>query len=186
MTDPVPDLDEVTPLDLQPTLAGKIVALRPLEKDDFEALYQAAADPLIWEQHPHRDRYQPEVFKEFFTAAIASRGALLVTDQASGSAIGTSRYYGWDPATREIGIGFTFLARSHWGGPANREMKTLMLNHIFQWAEAVWFHVGVENHRSRRAVEKLGAAYSHTAPFPEGAAPHAFYRLTAHDFQARG
>lgn len=168
-----------SPPELQPTLTGETVSLTPLQPEHFEALFLAASDPLIWDQHPYRNRYQRDVFQDFFDAAIASHSALLVTDLATGAVIGTSRYYAWDPETSEIGIGFTFLARSHWGGPTNREMKRLMLAHIFQWAEKVWFHIGAENFRSRKAVEKLGAAYSHTAEFPASGPPHAFYQLAA-------
>lgn len=173
------DMKDPTTIDLQPTLVGKTLSLTPLKPEDFESLYQAASDPLIWDQHPHRNRYQRDIFTDFFAVAIASGGALLVTDRASGAVVGTSRYYGWDPATSEIAIGYTFLARSHWGGPGNREMKELMLGHIFKRAEKVWFHIGTENFRSRKAVEKLGGIYSHTADFPEGGTPHAFYHLSA-------
>ena len=58
-------------------------------------------------------------------------------------------------------FGYTFLERQHWGVGTNSEMKPLMLNHICQWATVVWFHVGKDNERSRRAVEKLGATLSH-------------------------
>jgi RimJ/RimL family protein N-acetyltransferase len=33
---------------------------------------------------------------------------------------------------REIEIGWTFLARRHWGGHINGEIKRLMLIHAFQ------------------------------------------------------
>ncbi len=52
--------------DLQPELDGRLIQLRPLRKEDYEVLYAVAADPLIWEQHPVRDRYKQEVFKQFF------------------------------------------------------------------------------------------------------------------------
>src|SRR5215813_15412662 len=123
-------VEVVSRFDLQPALVGETISLRPLIADDFEALYAAASDPLIWEQHPEPLRYQREVFEEFFAGALASGGALLVTDKASGEVIGTSRYYGWNPDQREVAIGFTFLVRSHWGGALNREMKQLMLSRL--------------------------------------------------------
>jgi hypothetical protein len=52
--------------DLQPELDGRLIQRRPLRKEDYEVLYAVAADPLIWEQHPVRDRYKQEVFKQFF------------------------------------------------------------------------------------------------------------------------
>ena len=70
--------------------------------------------------------------------------------------IGSSRYFGYDPEKREIEIGWTFLARSHWGGKYNGEMKRLMLGHAFQFVDSVILLVGPRNFRSQRAVEKIG------------------------------
>jgi RimJ/RimL family protein N-acetyltransferase len=70
--------------------------------------------------------------------------------------IGSSRYHGYDEAKSEIEIGWTFLARSHWGGTWNRELKELMLRHAFQFVQSVIFKVGPQNWRSQRAVEKIG------------------------------
>src|SRR5215208_1588784 len=72
------------PVNLQPTLKGQLVELRPLRAEDFLALYAVAADPLIWEQHPSPDRYQEPVFRVYFQDAMESRGALLATDSQSG------------------------------------------------------------------------------------------------------
>jgi RimJ/RimL family protein N-acetyltransferase len=78
-------------------------------------LFAVAADPLIWEQHPARDRYQPEVFRAFFDEAVASGGALIATDSRDGQVIGCSRYHGHSAEQSEIEIGWTFLARAYWG-----------------------------------------------------------------------
>jgi RimJ/RimL family protein N-acetyltransferase len=148
--------------DFQPTLSSETISLRPLKAEDFEALYAAASDPLIWEQHPEPTRYQRQVFERgFFASALASGSALVVIDNASANIIGSSRYYEWNPVEREVAVGFTFLVRSHWGGRTNREMKRLMLSHAFRWAKVVWFHVGANNWRSRKAMEKIGGRFSH-------------------------
>jgi RimJ/RimL family protein N-acetyltransferase len=144
------------PFDLQPVLSGELLQLRPLRPEDFHDLYAAAADPLIWEQHPIRERYQEEVFKDFFAEALASGGALLAIDNKDGQVIGSSRFNGYDEHKSEIEIGWTFLARSHWGGSYNREMKRLMLQHAFRFVNSVIFVVGTQNLRSQRAVEKIG------------------------------
>ncbi|MEE4192457.1 MAG: GNAT family N-acetyltransferase, partial [Halieaceae bacterium] len=82
--------------DLQPTLVGDRITLRPLEERDFEALHAAASDPMIWEQHPDNTRYQRDAFEaRFFRGAIASGGALAVIANDSGEVIGSSRYYEW-------------------------------------------------------------------------------------------
>lgn len=144
------------PFDLQPHLKGAFVELRPLRQEDFRDLYAVAADPLIWEQHPSKDRCQEEVFKVFFREALESGGALLAIDAKDGRVIGSSRFHGYDEARSEIEIGWTFLARSHWGGVHNGEMKRLMLQHAFKFVNSVIFVVGPHNYRSQRAVEKIG------------------------------
>jgi N-acetyltransferase len=145
------------PLDLQPILKGEILNLRPLRKEDFPALYAVASDPLIWEQHPNNDRHKEEVFKGFFKEALESGGALIAIDSKDARVIGSSRFHGYDEENSEIEIGWTFLARSHWGGIYNREMKQLMLRHAFKFVRNVIFLVGPQNLRSQKALEKIGA-----------------------------
>ncbi len=144
------------PVDLQPTLRGSLVHLRPLRDDDWPALFAVAADPDIWAQHPASDRYQEPVFREFFRVAMASQSALIALDAADGRVIGSSRYNDYDATIGEIEIGWTFLARSHWGGRFNGEMKQLMLNHAFQFVERVRFVIGPKNLRSQLAVQRIG------------------------------
>jgi RimJ/RimL family protein N-acetyltransferase len=137
-------------------LHGESIRVRPLRADDFEALHAVAGDPLIWEQHPARDRHRLHVFRGFFDEALRSGGALAV-ETTEGELIGSSRFHGFDPLNGEVEIGWTFLSRAHWGGQTNRELKSLMLGHAFQFVERVIFRVGPENRRSQRALEKLGA-----------------------------
>jgi N-acetyltransferase len=148
---------QVMPFELQPTLKGALVELRPLRPADFEALYAVACDPLIWEQHPANDRWKPDVFRDYFQGGLDSGGAFLVLDTADGRIIGCTRYHHYDEEAGEVEIGWTFLARSHWGGRYNGEMKQLLLGHAFRFVRRVIFHVGVNNRRSQKALEKLGA-----------------------------
>ena len=151
--------------DLQPRLFGNSIYLRPLQVEDAESLYKVARDPLIWEQHPSPLRYKRTVFDaEILLPALASQSTLVAVDSKSNAIIGSSRYYDVDKNNFELAIGFTFLARSHWGGVVNAEMKNLMLTHAFKWAKRVWFHVGIENIRSQKAMEKIGAVLSHKEP----------------------
>lgn len=171
------------PFDLQPTLHGTLVNLRPLRAEDFAPLYAVASDPLIWEQHPYWDRYKESVFKEFFRVAMESGGALLVTDASNGRVIGSSRFHGYNSEKNEVEIGWTFLARSHWGGTYNKEMKHLMLRHAFQFVESVIFLIGPNNIRSQRAVEKLGALRIASRENGQGGESVA-YKITAEMFAA--
>ena|GEM_PF-42166 len=144
-------------LDRQPTLDGEHLLLRPLREGDWDALFAVAADPLIWEQHPAHDRWQEPVFRAYFDDALAQGGALAVIDKQTGAIVGSSRFQGHDPAYGgSVEIGWTFVARSHWGGAYNREMKRLMLGHALGSVERVRFRVGENNRRSRGALEKIG------------------------------
>jgi|ERR1044071_2385414 RimJ/RimL family protein N-acetyltransferase len=142
--------------ELQPHLIGELLEVRPLRPEDWESLFAVASDPLIWEQHPAYDRYKEEVFREFFREVLESGGAFVVIDRKTQKTIGSSRYFGFDSEKREIEIGWTFLARSYWGGKYNGELKRLMLNHAFKFVERVVFLIGATNVRSQKALEKIG------------------------------
>jgi len=168
--------------DLQPVLTGQLVALRPLRADDYDILYGVAADPLIWEQHPDSNRHEEETFQGFFRDALASAGALIATDATTQQVIGSSRFHGYDEAKSEVEIGWTFLARSHWGGRFNGEMKQLMLAHAFRFVHRVVFIVGVSNLRSQRAVEKIGGVRIGTRA--DAGRESYVYEITASTFSA--
>ena len=122
---------------LQPHLRGELIELRPLTPEDWEDLFFAASDPLIWEQHPEPDRYKEDVFRDYFRGGLECGGAFAIVDARTQQIIGSTRYYGYDLEKSEIEIGWTFLARSYWGGTYNRELKQLMLDHAFQFVERV-------------------------------------------------
>jgi len=156
------------PFDHQPVLKGDLVELRPLRPEDNDALYAVASDPLIWDQHPDKSRHSKDGFQKFFREAMASGGALIAMDARTQQVIGTSRFHGYDEEKSEVEIGWTFLARSHWGGMVNGEMKELMLGHAFRFVERVVFLIGPQNLRSQRAVEKIGAVRLGSRPDPQG------------------
>ena len=66
--------EQTISFDRQPALKGKLIKLRPLRLEDYPDLYAIAANPLMWEQHPDKDRHEEAVFKAFFRAAVASGG----------------------------------------------------------------------------------------------------------------
>lgn len=142
---------------LQPTLENEEVKLVPLQEIDFEMLYEVASDPKVWEMHPNKNRYEREVFKNFFEGAILSCGAFLIFDKTSGEVAGSTRFYDFDEAENSIFIGYTFYGTKFWGSKVNPKVKKLMLDYIFKYVRLVKFHVGAENWRSRTAMERLGA-----------------------------
>jgi N-acetyltransferase len=173
---------------MQPHLRDDRVELRPMRADDFDALFAVAQDKQIWAIHPAHDRWQEPVFRAFFDEGLASRGALTVIDRANGAAIGSSRYDIRVCEPGEVEIGWTYLARSHWGGATNRSMKRLMLAHAFDTGfEAVIFLVGETNLRSRRALEKIGATLTDRRqdwPMADGVVSHLIYRIDRAAFES--
>lgn len=64
-------------INTQNILENDQVILYPLQEQDFEEVYKVASDPEIWEQHPNKDRWQKEVFKNFFKGAMQSNGNVI-------------------------------------------------------------------------------------------------------------
>ncbi len=145
------------PFDAQPILQDELILATPLQKGDFEGLYAAACDPLIWEQHPNKNRWQRNAFEIYFEGAILSGGAFLVKDAKTGEVIGSSRYSDYFPETNTVSIGYTFFIRKCWGKGYNYALKKLMLDYIFQYVDRVNFFVGAVNKRSQVSIERFGA-----------------------------
>jgi len=173
--------------DLQPTLRGDRVALRPLAAADWDALFAIASDPLIWAGHPAHDRWQEPVFRRFFDDGLASGGGLVATDAASGAVIGFSRYDRARVEPGEIEIGWTFLSRDRWGGAVNADMKRLMIGHALTFFGRVMFLVGESNIRSRRAMEKIGGRLTdrvHDGVLAGQPVRHVIYAIDRKAFEA--
>ena len=174
-------------MDRQPVLAGGRLLLRPLVAEDWAQLYAVASNPLLWAQHPLSDRWQEPVFRAFFDDALTHGGALGAVEKSSGQIIGSSQFRGFNPTDGgSVEIGWTFLARSHWGGGWNAEMKRLMLTHAFACVQRVEFRIGEDNIRSRMACERIGAQLT---PRTEEAVMgtrrivHVVYELTRERFE---
>ena len=138
-------------------LQNELIKLVPLHENDFEELYGVASDPLVWEQHPNKLRYQRAVFQNFFQGAIESKGAFFVRDAETNEAIGSSRFYDYNEDDNSILIGYTFIGRKYWGKDYNKALKKLMMEYAFQYADTIYFHIGANNIRSQKAIEKIGA-----------------------------
>lgn len=171
--------------DFQPTLIGELLMMRPYVEEDFEALYAVASDPLIWEIHPVRERWERPVFRHNIDDALSDRGGLVAIEMATGKTVGYSRYSQTKVGHTDMEIGWTFLARRLWGGRHNRDIKRIMLKHALASYSRVIFRVGEENWRSRRAMEKIGGVL---IPWNEVISvfgreiPHVAYEITVESF----
>ena len=134
------------------------ISLLQIKKESFEELYLVASNPVIWEQHPESDRWKKEKFSIFFENGIQNKfGFLLIFDKCKKEIIGSTRFYSYDEEEQAIRIGFTFIAQKYWGTSINLQVKKMMLDYTFKFLDKVYFDIGINNFRSRKAVEKLGA-----------------------------
>ncbi len=171
---------------IQPILENEYFKLSPLKETDFEKLLQVASDPKVWEQHPNKDRYKREVFQVFFKGAVQSGGAFIIIDKNSDEILGSTRFYDFNEINNSILIGYTFYGTKSWGKNINAQVKTLMLDYIFQFVDEVLFHVGNQNFRSRKAMEKLGAieiGQEEIAYFGEEPKTNIVYQITKQHWQ---
>ena len=137
-------------------LEGERFHLLQTQPHHFDALYQVASDPELWAQHPQSDRWKPGVFKRFFDAGLQNpEGCFTIFDRGSGAAVGSTRFYGLDVREPSIRLGYSFIARSLWGGAANQAVKHIQLSFLFNHVDAVYFEIGERNTRSQKALAKF-------------------------------
>ncbi len=178
--------------DMQPILSGEKALLRPLVAQDWDALFAVAQDKAIWAMHPMHDRWQEPVFRKFFDDALANvppvGGSFAIIDQDSGDIIGSTRFSGYDPVSRNVEIGWSFLATNYWRTGHNSEIKALMMRHAFGHVDTIFYTVGADNLRSRAAIERLGAVCTgpYVHPNPAMTAPHVRYTITQAQALAAG
>ena len=84
-------------------------------------------------------------------------GCFTIVDKTLDNFIGSTRFYSHDKIDNSIRVGYTFLSNEYWGTSVNLQIKKLMLDYAFRHIDKVYFDIGEENFRSRKATEKLGA-----------------------------
>ena len=146
-------------------LRGKTIFLEPLSPDDKETLRSLAKDERIWEYtrtlmiDPGYDKQ----FEEYFELAIrlpdTGNQAFVIRLIDDNAIIGMTRAYMIDHKEKRLEIGHTWYIPSVWGKVYNKECKLLLLQTIFEQLHfhRVEFRVALQNIRSQRAVEKIGA-----------------------------
>ena len=149
---------EVGYMDINNKLENKNFILKLLNNNDFNLLYNIGKNKKIWEQHPENDRWKKEKFNIFFNNGIKNKfGIYGIFDKSNNAIIGSTRYYSYSKKKKSVKIGFTFLTPEYWGTDTNLQIKTLMLGYAFNHVKSIFFDIGKNNIRSRKAIEKIGA-----------------------------
>jgi N-acetyltransferase len=152
-------------VDIHPvTLEGRIVRLEPLSLDHLDDLAAAGQDETIWTFMLYGRPTTPAGMRAWIEDILArqARGgdlAFAVVLREVGRAVGSTRYLDIRREHRGLEIGGTWYAPACQGTLVNPECKYLLLRHAFEnlGCLRVQFKTDLRNHRSQRAIERLGA-----------------------------
>lgn len=150
-------------LELEPTLSGRLVELRPLQRHHAAQLVEAAQDGRLWEL-TFTVVPSAGTVDAYIDTALAGRNAgtvmpFVVVRRDSDAIVGSTRFWKIDRQNRKLEIGHTWLGQSAQRSGINTEAKYLLLAHAFEAMQAVrvQFTTDELNERSRAAILRLGA-----------------------------
>ena len=145
------------------TLAARGIELVPLALTHEAGLRAAAADGELWNLRI-TSVPEPEQTRSYIENALAARQdgnrfAFAVTDQSSGTVLGSSSFHDILPTVKRVEIGYTWYAARCQRTHVNTTCKLLMLTHAFETLDCnvVGWRTDNFNHASQRAIERLGA-----------------------------
>ncbi len=144
-------------------LRSRGIALAPLSLDHEAGLRAAAADGELWKIRV-TSVPEPQDTRAYIEAALqmreaGNRFAFAVTDEATGTVLGSTSYHDIVPALKRVEIGYTWYAKRCQRTHVNTTCKLLMLTHAFDalGCHVVGWRTDNFNHASQRAIERLGA-----------------------------
>jgi RimJ/RimL family protein N-acetyltransferase len=145
------------------TLRGRHVRLEPLGKEHVERLAPVASDRELW-RLTREDASTPDALRAYIDRALESQaeGSALpfaIIEEATGRAIGSTRFGNYSAGDRRVEIGWTWLGQPWQRTAVNTEAKLLLLTHAFETLglRRVELKTDVLNERSRNAILRLGA-----------------------------
>jgi len=145
------------------TLKARGLALVPLSLDHEAGLRAAAADGELWQLRV-TSVPEPEQTGAYIEAALKARDdghrfAFAVTDEATGTVLGSTSFHDILPAVKRVEIGYTWYAKRCQRSHVNTTCKLLMLTHAFEalGCRTVGWRTDNYNFASQRAIERLGA-----------------------------
>ena len=145
------------------TLAALGIRLVPLSLEHEDGLRAAAADGELWNIRvtsvPEPGQTRQYIEDALAMRAAGTRFAFAVTEEATGTVLGSTSYHDIVPAVLRVEIGWTWYARRCQRTHINTTCKLLMLTHAFETlgCHVVGWRTDNFNHASQRAIERLGA-----------------------------
>ncbi|HAY3551368.1 GNAT family N-acetyltransferase [Elizabethkingia meningoseptica] len=146
-------------------LEGSVIDLIPLERENLEELYTAAADKDLWALIP-TDCSDKETFYKTYEFALSEREAgnqypFVIRHKQTNKLIGSTRLFEIYPSDKKLEIGWTWITKDYWGTTINLECKLLLLTYCFEALKTnrVQLKTKDTNFRSRKAIEKIGGTF---------------------------
>ncbi len=150
-------------MQIEPSLTGPRIVLRPLAATDAGALVAAAADGELWSL-PFTVVPSAATVDAYIGAALDGHAAgsvmpFVIVLRETGQVIGCTRFWKIDRINRKLEIGHTWLAASWQKTFVNTEAKFLLLRQAFDemGCVRVQFTTDETNVASRAAILRLGA-----------------------------
>ena len=150
-------------MQIEPSLTGPRIVLRPLAATDARALVAAAADGELWSL-PFTVVPSAATVDAYIGAALQGHAAgsvmpFVIVLRETGQVIGCTRFWKIDRDNRKLEIGHTWLAASWQKTFVNSEAKYLLLRKAFDemGCVRVQFTTDETNAASRAAILRLGA-----------------------------
>ena len=147
-----------------PTLEDKRVRLTVLDLTNYKHLLAIAQEPNLVQYSPSKID-TPDDLKTYVQTAVdgyyhKTVVPFLIFDKQQQAYAGCTRFANIDRHNKKLEIGWTWLGKAFQGTGLNTHVKFLMLRYAFETLnfDKVIFRVDERNLRSRKAIEKLGAA----------------------------
>ena len=145
------------------TLTGRHAILAPLSQNHHDDLVEAVKDGELWKLWyttvPKPEGMRAEIDRRLDLQKQGSMLPFTVILAATGKPVGMTTYMNVDSINKRLEIGSTWYRKSVQRSALNTECKLMLLTHAFESLNciAVEFRTHFFNHRSRRAIERLGA-----------------------------
>lgn len=143
-------------------IRGQLTVLRPIERDDLDALWRWYNDPEVmyyWAEPSllSRDELESRYPANGLGGSTGQMHWLLITTQA-GEPIGRIGYVDLDRRNRRAEIAIQIGERAYWGRGFGSDAIIAYLGHLFheQNLHKVWLRVEAFNPRALRAYERCG------------------------------
>ncbi|CAI2765565.1 GNAT family N-acetyltransferase [Flavobacterium collinsii] len=144
-------------------LENEKVVLIPFENQRNSELKEITFDDAIWKYMGMYVRDEKD-FESYIQNTLAQKAAgicypFLIVDKASNKVAGSTRYGYLNHASQKCEIGWTWYGKQFQGTGLNKACKFELLNFGFENIQfrRIQFSADLENKKSQRAIEKLGA-----------------------------